>query len=63
MILDETIEVVPGSYIKNINTGTAKVTFRGKEGTRFGGTQTVKFKIKSRDTNNFWEIIWGIFGW
>lgn len=51
------IEVVTGSYVKNVNKGTAKVTFRGKEGTVFGGTRTVSFKIASLDTNGRWGIV------
>ncbi len=37
-------EIVPGSYVDNIKTGTAKVTIRGINS--FGGTRTVSFKIK-----------------
>ena len=39
-------EIVEGSYVSNINKGTAKVTLRGK-GT-YGGTKTVTFKIVAR---------------
>ena len=63
LLLGENIEVVPDSYVKNVNKGTAKVTFKGKEETRFGGTKTVSFKITSRETTNFWEIIWEFLGW
>ena len=42
----QNIEVV--SYEKNTKKGTAKVTFRGLDGTDFGGTKTVTFKITGR---------------
>lgn len=59
----ENIVVVEGSYKKNLNKGTAQVTFRGvevKSGNgeviSLGGEKTVKFKIVSRDINeNWWE--------
>lgn len=56
LILGEDIEVVPNSYVKNVNKGTAKVTFRGIND--FGGTKTVTFKIGTRSINDFWH---GIF--
>lgn len=43
------IEVVPGSYVKNIRKGTARVTIRGKEGTEYGGSKIVTFKIVPRE--------------
>ncbi len=55
MILGENIEVVPGSYIKHVNKGTAKVTFRGIND--FGGTKTVSYKIGSRSIEEFWKGI------
>ena len=48
-----TLEVVPGSYVKNVNKGTAKVTFRGRG--EFGGTKTVSFKISQRNIANNWD--------
>ena len=57
LILGEDIEVVPDSYVKNVNKGTAKVTFRGING--FGGTKTVSFRIGVRSILDFWR---GIFG-
>jgi len=47
------MEVVPGSYVKNVNKGTAKVTLRGING--FGGEKTVTFKIVQRNVvTNWW---------
>ncbi len=56
LILGQDIEVVPDSYVRNINKGTAKVTFRGING--FGGTKTVSYKIGVRSIADFWK---GIF--
>ena len=42
----EDVEIVPGSYVNNINKGTAKVTVRGTG--RYGGMRTVSFRIVSR---------------
>ncbi len=53
LTLGKDIEVVPGSYVKNINKGTAKVTFRGING--YGGTKTVSFKIGVRSIADFWK--------
>ncbi len=46
-------EIVPGSYLNNINRGTAKVTIRGlHNGTDlYGGTKQVTFKIVQRRMN------------
>ncbi|MBR5579516.1 MAG: hypothetical protein IKW28_11045 [Lachnospiraceae bacterium] len=57
---EQTLEVVPGSYVKNINKGTAKVTLRGKGA--YGGTKTVSFKIVERTIkdNNFNAIYKGL---
>ena len=53
------IEVVPGSYIKNVEKGTAKVTFRGMG--ELGGTKTVTFKIGQRSiADHFNAIFQGI---
>lgn len=57
LTLGKDIEVVPGSYAKNINKGTAKVTFRGIND--FGGTKTVSYKVGTRSIADFWR---GIFG-
>ncbi|MCR5669762.1 MAG: hypothetical protein K6G10_02050 [Butyrivibrio sp.] len=38
-------EIVPGSYVSNVNVGTAKVTVRGKSEKGYGGTKVVTFKI------------------
>ena len=50
------LEVIDGSYVKNIKKGTAKVTFRGRG--EFGGTKTVSFKIQEKDVT---KILEGIF--
>ena len=57
---EQTLEVVPGSYVKNVNKGTAKVTLRGKG--VYGGTKTVSFKIVERNVkdNNFNAIFKGL---
>ncbi len=47
--------VVPGSYSKNTNKGTAKVTFMGING--YTGTKTVSFSIGTRSLKDIW------FGW
>lgn len=51
------IEVVPGSYVSNVKKGTAKVTLRGREGTDFGGTKTVTFKIGERSISYWWAEV------
>lgn len=56
LTLGQEIEVVSGSYINNINRGTAKVTFRGING--YGGLKTVTYKIGLRSIADFWK---GIF--
>ncbi|WP_081795552.1 GH25 family lysozyme [Butyrivibrio sp. MC2021] len=43
LILPENYEIVPGSYVNNINKGTASVTLRGVGD--YGGTVTATFKI------------------
>ena len=53
LTLGKDFEIVPGSYVKNINKGTAKVTFRGING--YGGTKTVSFKIAERSIADFWK--------
>ena len=57
--LGKDIEVVPGSYVKNVNKGTAKVTFRGIGD--FGGTKTVSYKIGARSINEIWQGIFSKF--
>ena len=42
----DNIEIVPGSYVNNINKGTAKVTVRGTGD--YGGMRIVSFKISPR---------------
>ncbi len=42
----EDFEIVPGSYVNNINKGTAKFTIRGLGD--YGGTKEVSFKILSK---------------
>lgn len=39
------------AYKNNVNTGTAKVTLRGKG--KYGGLKTVSFKIRRRDGKNY----------
>lgn len=53
LILGKDIQVVPDSYEKNIEKGTAKVTFEGIN--EFGGTKTVSFKIGARPIEVFGE--------
>ncbi|MCR5448314.1 MAG: leucine-rich repeat protein [Solobacterium sp.] len=60
LVLGENFEVVPGSYVKNINKGTAKVTFRGING--YGGTKTVSFKIGQRSIQEYWKGLFSFFG-
>ena len=49
--------VVPGSYAKNVNKGTAKVTFMGINGCT--GTKTVSYKIGVRSIKGRWfGCIW-----
>ncbi|HAE15202.1 MAG TPA: hypothetical protein DCG51_01515, partial [Erysipelotrichaceae bacterium] len=60
LVLGEDFEVVPGSYIKNINKGTAKVTFRGIN--EYGGTKTVSFKIGQRSIQEYWKGLFSFFG-
>ena len=59
LVLGEHFEVVPGSYIKNINKGTAKVTFRGIN--EYGGTKTVSFKIGQRSIIDYWQGVKDFF--
>lgn len=56
LTIGQDMEVVPGSYVKNVNRGTAKVTFRGIND--FGGTKTVSFRIGSRSITNFWRGVY-----
>ena len=60
LILGEDFEIVEGSYINNVNKGTAKVTIHGLEGGRYalGGYKTVTFKIVTRSISEWWK---GIF--
>ena len=60
LILGEDFEIVEGSYINNMNKGTAKVTIHGLEGGRYalGGYKTVTFKIGTRSISEWWK---GIF--
>lgn len=51
----QNIRVVEGSYEKNLQKGTAKVTFEGLEGTRYGGTKTVTFKIGTKTATDYWQ--------
>lgn len=55
LILGEDIEVVPDSYGKNVDRGTAKVTFRGIN--NFGGSKTVSFQIGTRSIDEIWKGI------
>ena len=47
---------MPDSYVKNVNKGTAKVTFRSVHD--FGGTKTVSYKIGTRSISDFWRGIY-----
>ena len=60
LVLGKDFEVVPGSYVKNINKGTAKVTFRGIN--EYGGSKTVSFKIGQRSIQEYWNGIFSFFG-
>lgn len=51
------IRVVEGSYTKNVQKGTASVTFEGIG--RYGGTKTKTFKIGQRSIENFWNSLLG----
>ncbi|MGN0306916.1 MAG: hypothetical protein ACI4DN_01740, partial [Lachnospiraceae bacterium] len=51
------IRVVEGSYTKNVQKGTASVTFEGIG--RYGGTKTVTFKIGQRSIESFWNSLLG----
>lgn len=55
LILGKDIQVVPESYVNNVNKGTAKVTFRGIND--FGGIKTVSYKIGVRSVEEFWKDI------
>ena len=57
LILGEDFEIVEGSYINNVNKGTAKVTIHGLEGGRYGlgGYKTVTFKIGTRSISEWWK--------
>lgn len=46
LVLGEDFEIVEGSYKNNLKKGTASVTLRGLG--EYGGTKTIKFKIKAR---------------
>ncbi len=48
-LTDEDYIIDPDSYVNNINTGTAKVTIKGKG--NYGGTKVVSFKIVKRKSN------------
>lgn len=56
LVLGRDIEVVEGSYMKNVNKGTAKVTFRGIG--EYGGIKTVSYKIGSRSIMDVWAGIY-----
>ncbi len=56
LVLGRDIEVVEGSYVKNVNKGTAKVTFRGIG--EYGGIKTVSYKIGSRSIMDVWAGIY-----
>ena len=60
LILGRDIEVVAGSYRNNIQKGTAKVTFKGKEGSLYGGTKTVTFKIGQRSVMEAWKPVFAL---
>lgn len=47
-------EIVENSYANNVKKGTASVTIVGKG--NYGGTKTVKFKIKARKLSWFWRL-------
>ena len=56
MTYGENADFVAVSYVKNVNKGTAKVTFKGVGS--YGGEKTVTFKIIQRNVEieeNWWE--------
>lgn len=55
------IKVVEGSYQKNVNKGTAKVTFEGVG--EFGGTKTVTFKIGQRSIKDVFNEVFDGWNW
>lgn len=52
---EQTLEVVPGSYVKNINKGTAKVTLRGVG--EYGGIKTLSFKILPKEAKDAYKSV------
>ncbi|MGN1314410.1 MAG: hypothetical protein ACI4VG_05265, partial [Lachnospiraceae bacterium] len=58
---NQNIKVVEGSYEKNINKGTAKVTFEGIG--QYGGTKTVTFKIGQRSITQWFNDMYATWQW
>lgn len=54
LIFGTDYEIVENSYANNIKKGTATVTIVGKG--NYGGTKTVKFKIKAQKLSWFWRL-------
>lgn len=52
-------EIMEDSYINNIKKGTASVKIRGIN--NYGGTKTVKFKIRAKKMESFSSIVRGVF--
>ena len=56
LVYGENADFVAVSYVKNVNKGTAKVTFKGVGA--YGGEKTVTFKISQRNVEtegNWWK--------
>ena len=53
LVLGRDFEIVEGSYLNNVNKGTAKVTIHGIGD--YGGYRTVSFKIVTRDAGAWWQ--------
>ena len=51
LVLGTDYVIVPGSYLKNTNKGTAKVTIAAVPGGNYGNRKTVSFKIVAKTMN------------
>ncbi|MCR5156669.1 MAG: InlB B-repeat-containing protein [Butyrivibrio sp.] len=51
LVLETDYVIVPGSYLKNTNKGTAKVTIAAVPGGNYGNRKTVSFKIVAKTMN------------
>ena len=62
LTLGRDFEIVEGSYINNVNRGTAKVTIHGLEGGEYGlgGYKTVTFRIGTRPVSEWWKGLFAL---